>query len=131
MKSKNNFYSSLSQFLIDPCTSNPCSNQATCVSFDTVYSCQCPFGVTGTNCEIIINECISSPCLNQGLCSQPGIGQYECSCIPGFTGRRCEVRISSCIENLCLNEGTCIDSTNSLGYLCQCAVGFTGNLKSC
>lgn len=120
------FYIKFSQILIDPCLSMPCKNMGTCVSFDRNYICQCPFGVSGANCDVVIDNCLSQPCLNGGTCSQPGVGVYQCSCPIGFTGRRCEVKLSACTPGLCQNGATCIESSNAVGYMCQCQSGFTG-----
>ncbi|XP_078359091.1 retinoschisin-like [Oculina patagonica] len=38
--------------IVNPCTNNPCKNGATCkVTGDDTYSCQCPDGFEGDNCE--------------------------------------------------------------------------------
>ncbi|KAG7321649.1 hypothetical protein KOW79_014507 [Hemibagrus wyckioides] len=37
-------------YIIDHCASSPC-RQGQCSNFLTGYSCHCPFGVTGVNCE--------------------------------------------------------------------------------
>ena len=37
---------------IDDCTPNPCKNNATCTDGLASYSCNCPKGFTGINCEI-------------------------------------------------------------------------------
>ncbi|KRY80283.1 Neurogenic locus notch -like protein 2, partial [Trichinella pseudospiralis] len=40
---------------IDPCGSNPCSNQATCITLSDdpkEYECQCQIGFEGRLCEI-------------------------------------------------------------------------------
>jgi len=34
------------------CTSNPCKNGGACVSLFTTYTCNCPSGYSGTNCQI-------------------------------------------------------------------------------
>uniref|UniRef100_A0A8B9KT89 Zonadhesin, like n=1 Tax=Astyanax mexicanus TaxID=7994 RepID=A0A8B9KT89_ASTMX len=40
-------------FKVSPCLSSPCENGGTCAeSSDTSYTCTCPEGFTGTNCEI-------------------------------------------------------------------------------
>ena len=36
----------------DPCKSGPCKNGATCTTDSTDYSCACPAGYSGKNCEI-------------------------------------------------------------------------------
>ena len=36
---------------IDECSSSPCKNGATCTNLVNSYSCSCPNGYTGINCE--------------------------------------------------------------------------------
>lgn len=51
---------------LDYCSSRPCLNNSTCVSFlneDVGFKCICPTGLTGTYCELTINYCASMPCV--------------------------------------------------------------------
>ena len=36
---------------VNPCDSNPCLNGATCLTSGSMYTCLCPSGFDGTNCE--------------------------------------------------------------------------------
>ena len=42
----------LSLLDIDECESNPCKNGASCVDGIGSYTCNCPQGYTGDECEI-------------------------------------------------------------------------------
>ena len=42
---------SITQTDINECSSNPCLNGGTCNNLVNSYSCSCPSGYTGTNCE--------------------------------------------------------------------------------
>jgi len=64
---------------VNECDSNPCHNGAQCVNGIASYTCVCPVGFLGINCEINVNECESSPCMNQGKCID-GINGYTCDC---------------------------------------------------
>ena len=41
------------------CNPNPCQNGGVCVLLDETFECDCPFGFTGSFCEILrwANEC--------------------------------------------------------------------------
>ena len=57
-----------SQDNIDDCASKPCMNNGKCIDEVNKYSCKCPPGWTGANCEIDISSCQSKPCLNDARC---------------------------------------------------------------
>jgi hypothetical protein len=78
--------------LDDPCASQPCMNQGTCIRENGGFRCACPPGYSGSLCEIR-DACQSNPCMNGGTCqSINGNGGYQCVCASGFTGSRCETR---------------------------------------
>lgn len=41
---------------IDDCMENPCNNGGTCKDGVASYTCVCPKGFTGGDCEISMNE---------------------------------------------------------------------------
>uniref|UniRef100_A0A8C5TGH4 EGF-like domain-containing protein n=1 Tax=Malurus cyaneus samueli TaxID=2593467 RepID=A0A8C5TGH4_9PASS len=67
---------------MDDCSSNPCANSGTCVDGNQSYTCLCPPGWSGPNCQSPIYSC---RCL--GLC-YGGWGCFGdsawpcCSCLP-------------------------------------------------
>lgn len=53
---------------LNSCRNSPCHNGGTCENeADGFYSCTCPPGHTGFNCEFM-DHCLSSPCNNQATC---------------------------------------------------------------
>ena len=76
----------------DPCASQPCMNQGTCIRENGGFRCTCPAGFSGARCEIR-DPCQSNPCTNGGTC-QPvsDTGSYQCICPVGYNGSQCEIR---------------------------------------
>ena len=58
----------------------------------TLYSCSCPKGFTGDQCEINIDECESNPCIKGGTC-EDGVNGYTCTCQEGFNGTNCKLEL--------------------------------------
>ncbi|KAE8280529.1 hypothetical protein D5F01_LYC21091 [Larimichthys crocea] len=78
------------QYVGDACLIEPnsCLNGATCTttsqpSSPPQYTCKCPPGFTGANCETEISECDSNPCQHNGTCFD-FLGHYECQCPTGI-----------------------------------------------
>ncbi|KAK2186502.1 hypothetical protein NP493_198g04025 [Ridgeia piscesae] len=110
-------------YKIDQCASNPCQNLGTCVDGVQRYTCSCPPGYTGPNCERGIDECRSSPCQNGAFCVD-SLDSYHCVCLAGHQGSHCENEIDECASNPCQHGATCRDSMN--GYRCTCSGGYKG-----
>ncbi|XP_030748498.1 neurogenic locus protein delta [Sitophilus oryzae] len=113
------------------CTNHrPCRNGGTC--FNTgpgSYTCNCPPGFNGTDCEITTDDCTRAPCLNGGTCRFEDNAVPVCQCPQGFGGARCQSPISpppppGCSGAPCHNGATCIDTLG--GFTCSCPSGFTG-----
>uniref|UniRef100_A0A1X7UPV7 Uncharacterized protein n=1 Tax=Amphimedon queenslandica TaxID=400682 RepID=A0A1X7UPV7_AMPQE len=95
------------QCQVDPCSHSPCQNGGSCVSSDLTYSCVCPLGYSGDQCQekgAAISQCPTSvacnvnPCLNGGKCIAVlvnGIIEERCQCsLPFAAGAKCEQRVS-------------------------------------
>ena len=102
---------------IDDCKDTPCNNGGTCQDGIASYTCVCPLGFEGTDCELSafihyyftwcyvinwiyhlvqsycnldINDCNPNPCKNDGVCKD-GINSLTCSCAHGFSGDDCSL----------------------------------------
>jgi len=107
----------------DDCSPNPCESGGTCQDDINAYTCTCPAGYAGTDCEINIDDCSPNPCESGGTC-QDDINAYTCTCPAGYAGTDCEINIDDCSPNPCENGGACADGVN--GYTCTCAAGYEG-----
>ncbi|XP_067367399.1 protein delta homolog 2 isoform X2 [Channa argus] len=107
----------------------PCQNGATCVMEDSgEYTCLCPEGFHGRNCQLKTGPCHQSRslCKNGGLCedAEGFAAELTCRCLAGFNGPRCETDVDDCLMKPCANGATCLDGVNR--FSCLCPAGFTG-----
>ncbi|MEO7112750.1 MAG: calcium-binding EGF-like domain-containing protein [Polyangiaceae bacterium] len=112
-----------------PCASSPCLNGGMCTNEVASYSCSCPGGFTGTNCQTKVDNCAGNPCAH-GTCVD-GTTSYTCTCSTGFTGVNCDACATSYFGyptcTFCTAAGTCSShGTCSTTGSCTCNTGFTG-----
>ncbi|GAV04933.1 hypothetical protein RvY_15133 [Ramazzottius varieornatus] len=104
----------------------PCVNGGTCTNTGLgSYTCDCPKGFTGANCEVRKDQCEVERCKNGGVCRATGPGNFTCDCPEGFSGKHCDLRSKTCSDNPCKNEGLCRQHATK-GYGCLCKAGFEG-----
>ncbi|KAK0415819.1 hypothetical protein QR680_012137 [Steinernema hermaphroditum] len=115
----------------NPCSSQPCQNDATCSADPTSvtgFKCHCSARFSGSTCEIDLNACASNPCPN-GVACQSLFNDFLCMCPPGFSGKTCQHRgqWNPCASSPCGPYGQCYPNHFSqTGYECLCARGYTG-----
>ncbi len=80
------------------------------------YTCTCPFGFEGENCEIVKDFC-DGYCFNDGTCVLSEQSAKYCECPCQFTGQRCESKIKFCENSDCFEGSTCVES--GCGYSCS------------
>ncbi|KAM4605289.1 neurocan core protein-like [Polymixia lowei] len=80
---------------VEPCVTNPCLHGGKCLPQGKGYSCYCPQGYAGENCEIDVDDCQSDPCENGGTCVDK-IDSFICLCLPSYGGDACEKDIEGC-----------------------------------
>ncbi|XP_052242513.1 uncharacterized protein LOC127852603 [Dreissena polymorpha] len=108
----------------DYCKPDPCVRGQCQLTF-AGYSCSCPSGYTGKNCQTDINECATNPCSNGGTCTDK-VNGYLCACKPEYTGATCASQVNYCVGVSCSGNGTCMNRDQGPGYMCNCFQGYTG-----
>ena len=87
---------------VGPCQPDHCLNGTTCNAQSTTsYTCTCPPGFTGNNCQMQTDDCVGVNCGN-GTCVD-GIESFHCVCSPRFTGMSCGTNINECETIGCVN----------------------------
>ncbi|GBO17580.1 Protocadherin Fat 1, partial [Araneus ventricosus] len=108
---------------IDPCSSNPCKNNAKCKINGSNYTCVCDEHFAGDMCQEgnLPKSCDSEPCLNGGACQKVDEG-FHCSCTFNYFGERCENEY--CFGYACENGGIC--SVQNGTNICSCVEPYKG-----
>ncbi|XP_013864039.1 coagulation factor VII isoform X2 [Austrofundulus limnaeus] len=73
---------------VDHCLSSPCKNGATCTRHIDSYSCKCPPGFHGFNCDKVRSTSTSCRSKNGGcehFCRQLPDRSFSCFCAPGYS----------------------------------------------
>ncbi|KAM5205780.1 LOW QUALITY PROTEIN: protein crumbs homolog 1 [Hipposideros larvatus] len=93
----------------DPCFSNPCPGNATCVNIsgDRSFVYKCPPGYHGMTCETASSSC-GSVTMRRGTCHEDPVHPV-CVCPAGFAGRFCELDHDECASGPCHNGAVCRD----------------------
>ncbi|XP_058236067.1 coagulation factor VIIi isoform X1 [Hemibagrus wyckioides] len=83
----------------EPCLTNPCRNNGTCIYLGHSYICQCPEGFEGKYCQEAFEDTLKCRYLNGG-CEQfcDGSGRRrKCTCAPGYAlgedGKSCIAQV--------------------------------------
>uniref|UniRef100_A0A8D2P8I8 Protein delta homolog 2 n=1 Tax=Zosterops lateralis melanops TaxID=1220523 RepID=A0A8D2P8I8_ZOSLA len=94
--------------------------------FASNFTCRCLAGFVGALCEHDVDDCLMRPCANGATCHD-GVNRFSCQCQVGFEGRFCTININDCASQPCKNGAKCYDRIND--YDCLCPDRFTG--KTC
>uniref|UniRef100_A0A8C3A642 Crumbs cell polarity complex component 2b n=1 Tax=Cyclopterus lumpus TaxID=8103 RepID=A0A8C3A642_CYCLU len=109
----------------DECQSNPCEGiHSNCVNRANGFSCHCPLGLGGEDCQNNVTTCSELSCQNAGTCVDIHDIGHWCQCAAGYQGRNCEENINECQSDPCQNGAICKDGVNA--YQCFCVPGFQG-----
>ena len=120
----------------------PCQNDATCFNRNRTafaYTCLCPTGFVGGQCQFNRRLCQANTCWNNGkskrererkgrsnpsdyiiagTCSETSNTTFACSCEIGWEDLHCQRQINYCTNITCLNNGVCRPSFRN--YTCLC-----------
>ena len=91
------------------CTTDPCSNNGTCIQSDTGFTCVCMGDFTGDTCETRIDNCEGVDC-NSGTCVD-GVEMFTCQCDSGYSGDLCEVPTTTSSSTATADTTTSSSST--------------------
>ena len=130
----------------DPCSSEPCINQAICKSLKTIsssslvaqspplyliapkielsYECECVPGTSGQDCSVNFDDCYSNPCHYGAQCVDE-VNGFRCDCPSGTSGVDCSITPNECSSNPCKYGAVCQNTPGS--YSCLCLPGYYGS----
>ncbi len=117
------------------CAAAPCENGGVCTDgADTSYTCACPTGYGGTNCQIAA-ACTPNPCLNGGSCAPTGATTFACTCPSGYAGTTCQI-VTTCPGLSAPSDGDVSVSSQVAGGVAQyeCDTGYVlsgGATRTC
>ncbi|CAD6998022.1 unnamed protein product [Ceratitis capitata] len=91
------------------------------------YSCKCPDGYTGQQCDKQQDPCSPNPCEGNAQCRRIAY-DFQCICPPNREGKNCQLqRGDVCSSNPCRNGGSCMHSPDGASFFCLCRPGYRGN----
>ena len=105
----------------DDCKGSPCSNGRVCQYGINSFTCVCPLGFSGKECEISMDYKYMEISIHLYIYF---IQVYIFSST-NFVFHFLFLDIDDCQPNPCLNGGTCVDGLNS--FTCDCINGFIGS----
>ena len=101
---------------------NPCNNGGNCTDGIATYTCACPSGFKGADCEFS-KQNSSIIWFHYSLTKI--YSHYLRSCITNLSSYKIIQDIDDCQSNPCQNDGQCEDGINS--FTCHCSHGFIGH----
>ncbi|XP_070210616.1 delta-like protein C [Littorina saxatilis] len=123
---------------LNPCFADPepCQNGGTCTKDESDaqgYTCACPSGFLGHDCDVVNDPCDPNPCQNAGTCDD---GVCDCTGT-SFTGATCAETV--CVDkydscNAWANEWSPSECETNPGYMnsnCAVSCGTCATLNPC
>ena len=126
---------------LNPCDFlQPCLNNGTCIKNSSIgsgYTCQCPQGIEGIDCELDRRVCQPTTCsrhgkllfiivnldpflfFQSGECNATSLSAFECTCVVEYEGDRCQSLVNFCRNVTCVNGGVCRSRYNRGTCVCN------------
>ncbi|CAG0923089.1 unnamed protein product, partial [Notodromas monacha] len=109
-------------------THEPCRNGGTCENTaPNEYSCTCPDGFSGQNCQVVDNPCATTPCHNGATCYEFKRDSSSSSSSSSATGIDTGSSTAAGGNNSAGTGTRSANGTTDLGFTCVCPNGWTGD----
>jgi len=109
-------FDGVNSYTCGACAASPCQNGGTCVPTESGYTCTCPAGFAGDDCQCTLR---APGCNNDGVCDT-GFGEncMNCADCNGKTRGKASSKYCCGVDTSCADSRCSTCTTNSDGLIC-------------